>query len=647
MSQNPEVDTDAQIEQFVDRGGKSVQDFASDGIRVAIKRSLELLSSKQRTRLLVIAVIQISLALLDLLGITLLGMLAAVAVSGVGATGIPPIVQRAVDAAGLQELTVSQLSVVLAGLAVLVLVSKTLISAYVSRRIFRFLANRQADVSARLARAFLSRPLLEVQRWTTSEAIYALGGGVGAATVSVLGSAIIIASEVFLFIVVIATLLIVDPLTTVGAIFLFGGIVLIMHRFLSRRGSLNSQVITSASIDTLSAVSEALQTYRETTVLSRRDLYISKYQRLIGNYARATASNAYIMEIPKYVLEATLYLAVLFLAVTQFLTKPLDQAAATVALFLAAGSRVVPALLRLQGAAITIRNASVQAQPTYYLAEHLKYGSSDQDVMQRAQNPETALAIKDRIARGHSGFNADIIVENVTVTYPDSSQPALIGASFELKQGMSAALVGSTGAGKSTLADVIIGVIEPEHGFVTVGGLSPRAAISSCPGAIAYVPQAVALVFGSVRENVALGLPPDAISDDMVWEALERAHLADFLRDSREGLDTMIGERGVRLSGGQRQRLGIARALYTRPRLLVLDEATSALDAETEQAIVATLNELEGDVTTVTVAHRLATVRRADLLLYLKDGYVVAHGNFDEVRAQVSDFDRQASLLGL
>ena len=161
------------------------------------------------------------------------------------------------------------------------------------------------------------------------------------------------------------------------------------------------------------------------------------------------------------------------------------------------------------------------------------------------------------------------------------------------------------------------------------------------------MPQTVSLVHGSIRENVALGLPPDVIDDELAWEALERAHLAEFLRENREGLDTKIGERGFRLSGGQRQRLGLARALYTRPKLLVLDEATSALDAETEQSIIQTLSELEGEVTTVTVAHRLATVRQADVLLYMQDGVIVATGTFAEVRAQVPDFDRQAALLGL
>jgi ABC-type multidrug transport system fused ATPase/permease subunit len=190
-------------------------------------------------------------------------------------------------------------------------------------------------------------------------------------------------------------------------------------------------------------------------------------------------------------------------------------------------------------------------------------------------------------------------------------------------------------------------VLDPDLGVVEISGLRPKDAINRWPGAIAYVPQAVALVGGSVRDNVALGMPRDLVDDDLVWHALRRAHLADFLIENREGLDTSVGERGFRLSGGQRQRLGIARALYTRPKLLVLDEATSALDSETEQAIVQTLAELEGEVTTITVAHRLATVRDCDELVFLQHGRVVGRGSFDEVREQAEEFDRQASLLGL
>lgn len=644
-----ELNAEAETPDFPDRGGKSAVDFEPDSIASSIRRSLGLLPKGRRRLFILAAVIQISLGILDLIGIVLVGLLASVAVSATGLSPVPASVTKILSFLGLGHLTVTQMSVFFAIAAVFVLVTKTGLSAIMSRRIFRFLANRQAEVSARLARQFLSLPLLDVQRWTTSEAIYALGSGVGAATVAVLGSAVTIAAELFLFIIVGASLLAVDLSLALIAGVLFTVIILLMHRLLTAWGARNAQIMTDASIDTLSAVSEALETYRETTVLNRRDLYIERYERLIGRYAGATANQSYIMEIPKYVLEATLYIAVLFLAMIQFVTKDIGAAAATVAVFLAAGSRVVPALLRLQGAGITIRNASVSALPTYYLADFLAFRNSQNSGTDLFAAParSNALEIRNRIAAGHPSFTPSIEVAGVSVTYTGAGKPAIDQAFLSAAPGTSIALVGSTGAGKSTLADVILGVLEPDEGSVLISGVPPREAIDRWPGAISYVPQHVALVFGTVRDNVALGLPREAIDDDLVWDALSRAKIANFLKESREGLDTMIGERGVRLSGGQRQRLGIARALFTRPLLLVLDEATSALDAETEQAIVSTLNELEGEVTTVTVAHRLATVRRADQLIYLRHGQIEARGTFDEVRASVSDFDRSASLLGL
>jgi ABC-type bacteriocin/lantibiotic exporter with double-glycine peptidase domain len=607
-----------------------------------VRRAIKLLPPGRRKLLFLAAGVQLSLGLLDLVGIALVGLLGVVAVSGVGSSGMSAQVQDLLDRVGLDGFTISQLSVIVALAAVSVLVLKTILSALLTRRITRFLANRQAEVSAGLARRFLRRPLADVQLWTTPEAIYALGSGVGAATVSLLGASIVIASELFLFLVVGIALLAYDPLLTIGTIVLFSIIVFLLQNVLGRWSSRNAQVMTDSSIDTLTAVSEALSTYREATVLNRRDLYVGRYEALIGRYSSANATASYIMEVPKYVLETVLYIAVLALAAVQFLTRDLASAAATVALFLAAGSRVVPAMLRLQGAGITIRNAAVQAQPTFFLADYLDTTSDDS-----SQEHMSAKAIHDHILSGYPEFDATIEVRDVSLTYSDATEPALINASLTVAAGQSIALVGSTGAGKSSLADVILGVMAPQSGSVLISGETPRAAISRWPGAISYVPQTVSLVYGSIRENVALGLPSDVIDDELAWEALERAHLAEFLRENREGLDTKIGERGFRLSGGQRQRLGLARALYTRPKLLVLDEATSALDAETEQSIIQTLAELEGEVTTVTVAHRLATVRQADVLLYMQDGLIVATGTFDEVRAQVPDFDRQAALLGL
>ena len=624
--------------------GLNVVDFQSPGVLKSIKKGTSLLDPDKRKLLIFAAGIQVSLGILDLIGILLVGLLAAVAVSGIGVNQLPTWFTSAIDALGLGSLSVSRLSVALALSAVLILVLKTFLSALMSRRITWFLANRQADLSVSLARDFLARPLSQVQRWTTAEAIYALGSGAAAATVALLGSAIAIASEVFLFSIIGISLFIFDPILTIIIAVFFGGIIFSLHRFLSRWSARNAQIATDASIDTLTAVSDALSTYRETMVLNRRDLYIEKYSRLVGSYAKASASNTFILEIPKYVLEAALYFGVLLLGVVQFFTKDWAAAAATVGLFLAAGSRVIPALLRLQGAGITIKNASVQAQPTFFMFDFLKENAPSYSQPARKI---TAAEINDKLLTGFPDFNATVVVESITHIYPDAASPAINNVSLFIPQGTSTALVGSTGAGKSTLSDIILGVIEPDSGVITISDLSPREAINKWPGAITYVPQAVALVGGTVRDNVALGIPREFVNDEVVWEALERAHIADFLKVSREGLDTKVGERGFRLSGGQRQRLGIARALFTHPKLLVLDEATSALDSETEQAISDTVRELEGEVTIITVAHRLATVRLADQIAFFKEGLLISRGTFDEVRQQVPDFRNQAALLGL
>jgi ABC-type multidrug transport system fused ATPase/permease subunit len=225
--------------------------------------------------------------------------------------------------------------------------------------------------------------------------------------------------------------------------------------------------------------------------------------------------------------------------------------------------------------------------------------------------------------------------------------PAISNISFSVRPGTLVAVVGLSGAGKTTIIDVLLGVLAPDEGTVLISGLPPLLAVAKWPGAIAYVPQDVAISSGTIRENVALGFPEQQATDELVTSALKVAQLDQFVSDLPRGLDTQVGERGAKISGGQRQRLGIARAMFTRPHLLVLDEATSSLDGETEASISDAIHELRGSTTVVLIAHRLSTVRDADIVVYLADGKIKTMGTFNEVRKAVPDFDRQAKLMGL
>jgi ABC-type multidrug transport system fused ATPase/permease subunit len=610
-------------------------------VRQAIRSALNLLSRRDQRLLGVAVLIQMCTSILDLAGVLLIGLVGALAVTTVQSQPPPAVVESVVTRLGLDSLSDQALVFVFAGAAAVVLLTKSVASSLLTRRVLVFLANRQALVSARLAKALLSKPLTFVQQRSSQETAYALINGASAATLQILGLMVIAATELSLLLVLAVALLFFSPWVALGAIVFFSIVAVGLQRAMGGWAAKVGTALGTTEIVSLNAVQEALGAYREITVADRRAMYVDRIQNLRWEAAKVAAEWQFIALFPKYLFEAALVFGGFALAAALFLTQDSVVAAGTLALFLAAGSRVMPSLLRLQSATVGLRGAAGSAAPTFDLARDL---GNPLDTME--ERP-AYLAIKERIRRGHPDFVPSIILDSVTFTYPGASEPALESVSLRVLPGRSLALVGQSGAGKSTLADVILGILDPDSGSALLGGRRPAESVSEWPGGVAYVPQDVILANGSVRANVALGLPREAIDDDLAWEALERAHLATFLRDHREGLDTRIGEKGIRLSGGQRQRLGIARALYTRPRLLVLDEATSALDAETEQSIAQMINELEGDVTTVIIAHRLSTIRELDQIAYLDRSRLTLSGSFDELIAHVPAFAKQASLMGL
>jgi ABC-type multidrug transport system fused ATPase/permease subunit len=379
---------------------------------------------------------------------------------------------------------------------------------------------------------------------------------------------------------------------------------------------------------------EVLGSYREAIVRNRRTYYALEIGELRHKLADTQAELTFMPSISKYVIESTVILGALAMSAVQFVMQDAAHAVATLAVLMATGSRIAPAALRLQQGAVQLRSTIGVATPTLDLIESLQLAEIPRE-------SEKELDFK------HSGFIPGVSVRNVSIKYPTREAPAVSDVSLNIEPGEIVAIVGSSGAGKTTLVDSVLGVLVPEKGTVSISGKEPLDAVATWPGAISYVPQDVLIVNGTIGDNIALGFPEELATDEHINDAIGLAQLTDLVENLPAGIDTYVGERGAKLSGGQRQRLGIARAMFTKPSLLFLDEATSALDGSTEAEISDAIQEMKGTVTIVMIAHRLTTVKKADVVCYFENGRIISTGSFENVRRKVPNFDQQAQLLGL
>ena len=600
----------------------------------SVGRSIAVLSKKDQKKIIAVSVLQVLMGLLDLLGVIAIGLLGALSVSGLQSRQPSTRVASALDFVGISNLPFQTQATLLGVGAVILLVGRTMLSIIFTRRILFFLSRRGAKISADLVSRLLAQPLLRVQERTTQETVYAITSGVSLITLQVLATAVVLLSDLALLLIMAVGLFVVDPFTSIGTFGVFFAIALLLYKFMHIRASKLGIQSSELSIRSNEKIVEVFNSYRESVVRNRRDYYSREIGKLRYQLADASAEAGFLPYVSKYVIESSVILGALLIAAAQFITQDATHAVATMAIFLAAGTRIAPAVLRIQQGSIQIRGSLGAAMPTLDLIKML----GDEPIIEN---------IDDSLDVFHNGFVANISLSNVTLIYPNAKSPAVSGVSLEIEPGSSVAIVGTSGAGKTTIIDVLLGVLCPNDGQVSISNMQPLEAIAKWPGAISYVPQDIVISAGTIRENVALGYPIDVATDELVMAALKIAQLDEFAKSLPYGIDTEVGERGAKISGGQRQRLGIARAMFTQPHLLVLDEATSALDGETEASISESIRQLRGSTTVVMIAHRLSTVRDADVVVYLSDGKVVATGSFEEVRKSVPDFDRQAKLMGL
>jgi ABC-type multidrug transport system fused ATPase/permease subunit len=597
------------------------------------KRAIKVLSPNDRRKILGISILQALMGGLDLLGVMAVGLLGALSVSGIQSSNPSDRVGSALEIIQIQDLAFQTQVLILGVSAVVLLVSRTILSIFFTRRILFFLSRRGAKISAELVSKLLSQPLMIVQSRTTQETVYAVTTGVERIVLQVLATSVVWIADLSLLVIMIFGLLVIDPITAIATFLVFSLVAYFLYRFMHvRAGDLGIES-SSLNIKSNEKIVEVFASYRESVVRNRRHYYAREIGKLRYSLANSSAEIGFLPYVSKYTIETTVVVAAVSIGAVQFALQDASQAIATLAIFLAAGTRIAPAVLRLQQGSIYIKNGLGLSTPTLDLIDSL--GSAP--ILEN---------IDDSVDVIHDGFESEIEVKNVTLTYPGKQTPAVLDVSMTIPAGTSIAFVGPSGAGKTTIIDILLGILNPDVGHVRISGLSPLEAIAKWPGAISYVPQDVMISAGTIRENVALGYPTEEATDELVLEALKVAHLDTFVLELPDGIDTQVGERGARISGGQRQRLGIARAMFTRPHLLVLDEATSSLDGETEANISDAIHALRGTTTVVIIAHRLSTVRDADRVVYLSQGKVISTGTFDEVRKTVHDFDQQAKIMG-
>ena len=597
---------------------------------------LKLVSKSDRIKLLVVSLIQIFLAFFDLVGVAFFGLIGSVSVAAVSSTKVAGRTESLINFIGLQNFNSQTQVAILAVLAAVLMVIKTFASLYLSKKTIFFLSRRSAVISANLTSDLFRKSFTEIKRQGSQNLIYSLTSGVSQITGTLTVSVALIA-DFSLLIILLAGLLFVNPIMTLILLFSLSLVATILYLSIRNKNKKLATLGARYSIASSNKIFEAVGNYRELLLRGKRQVFADGIGKARMSQAEAGATGSYLMNINKYILEVSVLLITLLISGVQFLLSDALRSVATLTLFFAAISRIAPAVFRIQQNLLSIKSCLGGAKPTLDLINSLHLS------VEKLNNAKEI----DILPINHSSFSGSVKTIDLSFKYPGSNNYAVRGVNTELALGKYVAVVGPSGAGKSTFIDLLLGLHHPTSGSVQISGLDAIDAIEKYPGAIGYVPQEIQLVSGSIVENVLLGFKDSTDNRILVVEALKKAELNEYLTSTGLILDSNIGDEGGKLSGGQKQRIGIARALITNPKILVMDEATSALDAQTESNISKAVSKIKDQCLVIVVAHRLATVRNADLVIYMQDGQVKAEGTFEEVRKLIPDFDSQAELMGL
>ncbi len=505
----------------------------------------------------------------------------------------------------------------------LVCMSITMALVYIAKNVFllfeltvqnKFVYNNMFMTQQRLLRSYLSRPYEYYMDIKSGEVLRVIGADTTQAY-GILAQIVYFLSELVVSTaLLVIVFLIVPVITTIMAIVLValtGLLMAVLKPLLNRAGHLRQ----SSNAEMNQWILQSIQGIKEIKVTRSDKFFERKFDKAGRDYVKSTYAQMTLNVIPRYMVEA-LAMSTFFIIIGIMIYSgvALEGLIPVISGVATACIRLLPSMNRISFAIGSVAFGEPAVDKMIENINELEYAfvnKSSNDMLDKR-------TVKEAIR-----FDNTISLDEISYKYPLGKSNVIEEATISLKKGQSIGFVGASGAGKTTAVDIILGLLKPQKGSILVDGIDIESNIDSWLQNIGYIPQSIFLLDGNIRENVAFGVSDEDINDEFVWKALEEASLDEFVRDLPEGLDTQIGERGIRLSGGQRQRIGIARSLYNNPQVLILDEATSALDNETEAVIMDSINKLHGRKTMIIIAHRLTTIETCDEVYKVENGKII------------------------